>query len=513
MKALSDMLGEAYGSWLSSISHCCAPSASGYDDRPRRSKFCSYAASPPGSRDYGEEVLTNDQDISEKPSIVVLREQPGFMPPPIAEPVRDQHQYGPSTRASGRERAPSKSFASGRSSFSVRKRFLSNGSSRRPQISAPSNFRHLHSESFRFPQQPLPPQRPRPASFRPLELSIYLPDNHLSPILPLFEYQDSITPPPPARLHRNPSRDEEDFTLNHERSYSSMSFHLPRRSPSTTYSDSPPRPPPKSRARAYTAPNVEMIVERIASAILEVEKLQERIDDVIERQSIYVSSRPSTAHSMALTMTGMEPMPSIPALPPAAPSFAERLNSPVSAVAERPHTAPTKPPVRIPHRAKTFNEASAAFATPPSSRPRTGDRPPPPPLPLVLRPPLRKKKSFSRVSTWLFPDGTGPHSRDMSVDSITNLPRPVKGREGFYQCINPAEDPGRRSFDTDVTVSTWETEDEERTVPTTWSPGSSAATKSPAAKEKESPLERMGTGTFGGKVTPGPRRESVGVAF
>jgi hypothetical protein len=95
-----------------------------------------------------------------------------------------------------------------------------------------------------------------------------------------------------------------------------MSFHVPRRgqpgdSPkfNTTpqrnaSSSTPPQIPPKSRARAraYTSPETERLAERIASAILEKEKLQELIDEAIERQSIYLGgSRPSTAHSMAFS--------------------------------------------------------------------------------------------------------------------------------------------------------------------------------------------------------------------
>ncbi|KAG7117128.1 Protoplast secreted protein 2 like [Verticillium longisporum] len=224
---------------------------------------------------------------------------------------------------------------------------------------------------------------------------------------------------------------------------------------------------------------------RIASAMNEVERLQREIDSAIERQSLYAaSSRPSTAHSMA--PTEMEPMPSIPALPPAAPSFSERLSQ------ERPRTAPSQLPVRIPRRAKTFAEASAAFITPPPSR-EGPEHQPPPPLPLVLRPPLRKKKSFSRVSSWLFPGGAAAaeHSRDMSFDPVTNLPRPVKGREGFYQCVSPPEGAGgRRSFDSTAAVSMWTSEDEDQTAPTTtWSPGSTPLTK----QHEEVPLERVST--------------------
>ncbi|KAM0280927.1 hypothetical protein ACHAQH_003816 [Verticillium albo-atrum] len=331
-----------------------------------------------------------------------------------------------------------------------------------------------------------------------------MPNNELSPILPHFEYPNIITTPLAARL---PESRIDDFTLNRQLSYTPMSFHIPRKptaSPHTSYEESPPRVPPKSRARAYTASNVDVMKLRIASAMNEVEKLQREIDSAIERQSLYAaSSRPSTSHSMALT--DMEPLPSIPALPPAAPSFSERLSQ------ERPRTAPSQLPVRIPRRAKTFAEASAAFITPPPSRDGS-EHQPPPPLPLVLRPPLRKKKSFSRVSSWLFPGGgaaAAEHTRDISLDSITNLPRPVKGREGFYQCVSPPEGAAdRRSFDSTATVSTWASEDEDQTAPTTtWSPGST-----PMTKQEEVPLERVSTfgKDRGVKMLRGP---SVGMAF
>lgn len=204
----------------------------------------------------------------------------------------------PSSKGKSRQK---RSESGSRTRFSVRRRFRSASSPdpRRPQISTPYDFRHLHTESFQFPQytqmQTIP--RPGPRQFRPIELSIYEPQNRLSPLLPHFEFPGV---PPLAKLA--PTR-VDDFTLAHERSGSSMSFHIPRRpaggSPSTTYTESPPRIPPKSRARAYTSPNIESIKERIAQSMNEVEQLQSEIDSVIERQSIYAaSSRPSTAHSM-----------------------------------------------------------------------------------------------------------------------------------------------------------------------------------------------------------------------
>lgn len=172
-------------------------------------------------------------------------------------------------------------------------------------------------------------------------------------------------------------------------------------------------------------------------------------------------------------------MPSIPALPPSAPSFAERLGE-----FDRPQTAPLKTAFEISNRSQEFGDGKTTASTPTRLQ---HDHPLPPPLPLALRPPLRKKKSFSRVSSWLFPGSQ--HERDVSLDSITNLPRPVKGTEGFYQCVAPggAE---RRSFDTIGTVTTWDSEEEQRTVPTTLSPGST-----PIAKTDGPVLER--TATFG----------------
>lgn len=338
-----------------------------------------------------------------------------------------------------------------------------------------------------------------------------------------------------------------------------MSFHIPRKhtrdgSNISQGSVTPPTIPTKSRARAYTAPSAEPILERIASAMIEKEKLQAEIDSIVERQSLYISSRPSTAYGIAgnfrpdpfglpplstnLTpAVDLEPMPSIPALPAAAPSFAERLS-----LDDRPRTAPQQATAHTQER--TIALAAAAFnshppqVAPSYSRVRVGvdgsgspmttarqefryddafDRPLAPPLPLVLRPPLRKKKSFSRVSNWLFPAGSSPNltsnnnnngedpfqqgRQEISRESVTNQPKPIKEGEGFYQCIAPPNatmstnlehlydgsgfgfiSPG---MDTNTvsstTSSTWETEDEDeddderRTVPTTTcqSPGSS----------------------------------------
>lgn len=69
------------------------------------------------------------------------------------------------------------------------------------------------------------------------------------------------------------------------------------------------------------------------------------------------------------------------------------------------------------------------------------ERPLAPPLPPVLRPPLRKKKSFSgrRVSRWLFPGTEGEGQGVVVGGSVTNAPRPVRGGEGFYQSVSSSE--------------------------------------------------------------------------
>lgn len=172
-------------------------------------------------------------------------------------------------------------------------------------------------------------------------------------------------------------------------------------------------------------------------------------------------------------------MPDIPALPPDAPSFSERLSY------DRPHTAPSQAPGRTSYKAN-------------SSRKVEG-RAPPPPLPLRLRPPLRKKKSFSRVSTWLFP-GEEPN-QDIGLESLTNVPKPVTNTGGFYQISGTKVDQ-RCSIDTLSMSSDWTVEEEE-TIPTSLSP-SSTATLRPR------PTMTIASGLQQPVVLP--QRQSVGVA-
>ncbi|KAM0557964.1 hypothetical protein ACHAPJ_005128 [Fusarium lateritium] len=532
--------GSGEAAWPSWLSLCCAPLVSSEDRRPRRSKSLSTSTSAhtaivwssdssstvniswPVGRMSDEQLLIGEVD--EKRSQPVIYDQPLHHPQPVAMPVHRNVLEKPLRNSVSSKRRRFWSFSS--------------ASSRRPLISAPSDFRHVSTVQYpEYPEYPEPtPSRAsnlRPAKqlphrpYRPLELSIYQPDNRVSPILPHFDPRPAN--PAPSSDYSECVSDRSDCqeeevkpSLEHQKSFSDspMSFHFPRRqmlgsAPSSSHGDDeiPPLIPPKSRgrARAYSSPDVEKVKERVASAMLEVEKLQKQIDDVIERQSLYIPSRPQTPHSVARSASELEPMPSIPALPPAAPSFAQRLNSDII---DRPHTAPirsphtpVRAPVTPPRRARTPGEPRTPSEprTPytPPSRTKREDMPPPPPLPLVLRPPLRKKKSFSRVSSWLFPGAQ--HSRNMSFDSVTNAPRPIRGNQGFYQVSLGGTSGRRQSSDSVDTVSTWESEDEDRTVPTSCSVGST-----PAVSQDEPLISRFAT--FG-RNSVRPQRASVGVAM
>lgn len=199
-----------------------------------------------------------------------------------------------------------------------------------------------------------------------------------------------------------------------------------------------------------------------------------------------------------------EPVPAFPIMPPTAPSFAERVSidrprtAPSTQAALQPPPPPPPPapaaatsaaaPARTPlkERAQSFQQparrqraapaapevppkqavpTSAFNSHPPYSSPKIIDNsvdmgvPLAPPLPLILRPPLRKKKSFSRVSDWLFPAGEAndereraaaaaptnygythgvQHRRDVSLDSVTNTPRALASGEGYYQTLAPS---------------------------------------------------------------------------
>ena len=231
--------------------------------------------------------------------------QPRLVPPPIPEP-----EERPSTR--GREWVDrSRSFASrasSRGSFSVRRKLNAYNGPRRTRqfaISGPTDFRHVENSMPR-----------RREVFRPLELSIYMPENQLSPILPHFGSDD-------LSFESNDLKDlpYPPVALTHSRSESALSFRIPRkplrsssRASSEWTAQFKPRPdslstqellaalenelpkaPPPARLRAMTEPPA---LERVKSALHEKFELERRLKDIDEkieeRRSIYMSSRPTS---------------------------------------------------------------------------------------------------------------------------------------------------------------------------------------------------------------------------
>jgi hypothetical protein len=144
--------------------------------------------------------------------------------------------------------------------------------------------------------------------FEPLQLNILNSGKELSPILPDFTFPNEMTPPSLVHL---PGRPYDDYSPPQKRSHSSTSFHIPRKNVAANSFSSSPEVSPlnlasdkQTRTRDYAPSDMESIKERVACAMNEVEELQKKINDIIERQSLYTASRPSTAHSMARTVPG-----------------------------------------------------------------------------------------------------------------------------------------------------------------------------------------------------------------
>lgn len=249
----------------------------------------------------GQQVL-NRQGPSEKQYYQVFYDQPAPMPPPRARRQR--------ASSMGRMRNGNKRAAAKQADMGWIDRNFRSGKRKapRPLISDPFNFQHTGTGAVSFMTSAADLPRSAPA-FRPLELSIYQSDDQMSPLMPYFT-RAATTPSPPPRALTRETFDEDASTLAHSRSYSSQSFHIPRRpvndvasfTTGTTSSngDTPPRIPPRARTRprAYTSPSVEAIVERIAGAMIEKERLEDEIESVKERASICLS-RPGSVYGLA----------------------------------------------------------------------------------------------------------------------------------------------------------------------------------------------------------------------
>lgn len=266
----------------------------------------------------------------EKP-MTILHHQPRLVPPPIPEPQ--------DSRSSSHEwMSRTKSFASRasiRGSFSVRRKLNAYNGPRRPHISAPTDFRHVENALTR-----------RTDRFRPLELSIYMPDNQLSPLLPHFGAADDeadsvLSYPAPVLVHARSESALSNFSiprkpLNAHKSVhgrlEGLSIHtissssgseslchplqpqpvLPE-SPSaqelmTALQEELPQSPPKARLRSNTAPpriiNRESAqVDRVKLVLqekLELEKRLQDLENIIEkRRSVYLSSRANSIYAVS----------------------------------------------------------------------------------------------------------------------------------------------------------------------------------------------------------------------
>ncbi|KAK8105828.1 uncharacterized protein PG998_003700 [Apiospora kogelbergensis] len=434
----------------------------------------------------------------EKPPFV-LHQQPLLMPPPPSYESMDRKgDFSYTERAPRRKRwLGSERGLSLKRHLRLRPRWSS--SPRRPQISAPTNFRHLQSESFSIPDyaysQPTR-QPPRPSSFRPLHINFDI----LSPILPHL-----VSPPkphtPPDRIigaHHASADSSPDWTL------SPNSFQIPRKpTPTGSVFDSPSssvvKHPGPAHLRAVSPsdghhPSIDDLIERIANAMLERDQIQDRIEDAVELTSVYtaVSRSPSIASKRNGSLRSfrsrraadMEPMPDIPAMPPNAPSFSERLSY------DRPRTAPSRTSSSSPHFVLPVAGTDFNFKQESPRRRPVEEKQIRPPLPLQYRPPLRKKKSFSRVGNWI-----GRQERPNRVGNapITNAPLPVQPNNGYYEVV-AANDWSRGS--SYATFSDWgsdrdEYEDDSQRVSTSLASPYSSVTARTIEQSRPTPIDKV----------------------
>lgn len=290
---------QASHGWLDTMRALLFPCFDGKDPRSESGSGV-FDTHPMDDRLLRRGVL-NRQDPPEKKYYQVFYDQPAPMPPPRAHRQRSSSM--------GKVRKGSKRAAAKQPDMGWLDRNFRSGKRKapRPLISDPFNFQHTGTGAVSFMTSAADLPRSAPA-FRPLELSIYQSNDQISPLMPYFT-RAATTPSPPPRALTRETFDEDASTLAHSRSYSSTSFHIPRRpvndvssfTSGTTSSagDSPPKIPPRARTRprAYTSPSVEAIVERIASAMIEKERLEDEIESVKERQS-FCLSRPSSVFGL-----------------------------------------------------------------------------------------------------------------------------------------------------------------------------------------------------------------------
>lgn len=265
--------------------------------------------------------------------MAILYDQPRLIPPPMPfDEPRPSFIRSQSSEWLSRTRSFA-SRASSRGSFSLKRKLnMYNPVTvqlRRPQIGAPTDFRHVE-------QGIAPP--PKRRSFRPLELSIYK-EHRLSPLLPYIDpnadieeqsQQDerpghvrcnsamSMFTIPRKALARNNSLNAAT-TLCNESIYSTNGSgyggsNTLRRHPSIPDSIRTqelvaameyelPQRPAQARLRSNTAHTMPVLcetVERVKGVMMEKEVLDRKIreldDRISERKSLYSKSRPGSLY-------------------------------------------------------------------------------------------------------------------------------------------------------------------------------------------------------------------------
>ncbi|KAG6060161.1 hypothetical protein E4U17_004951 [Claviceps sp. LM77 group G4] len=241
---------------------------------------------------------------------MIINTEPSFDPASFGVP-----ESGYQIAAWKSQRNTRKSFRSIRASFTKRDQSRSDGTSRRPLISAPSDFRHVSSGSHEsdiktsaFGAQSVsrPVSRTPGVSMTPRnharssEHDAHWPYQRISPTVPHFElHKIATSTPPPAYCAK---RSEQAHAWSW-RGYSSKSGQPGRIA--TTYDDVS-RLPAKSnyRDRAGTALDGDVIREHCATDVVKAKKIQGQTEDAIDQQEFYDSSCPSTSHLVAPIMSG-----------------------------------------------------------------------------------------------------------------------------------------------------------------------------------------------------------------
>ncbi|KAI9709043.1 MAG: hypothetical protein M1812_007799 [Candelaria pacifica] len=437
---------EVHTRWLASSIVCCIPSA----------------------RKGSDEV----REGIERP-MTICHDQPHLIPPPKIERYDARTStpvswHTPQFIAGSRQLA---SRASSRASLTRTIRRTITTESLRPTIGAPSGFRKFDD------------YKRRSEGFRPLELSIYLPENKLSP-LPIFS--DTFEEEPAGLEY--PARALTRCRSSTLLSQSTSNFRIPRK-PVGSISDKstvrlrpsvdrlssassfdmdwgvPPRPnlpdssstqelltalearlpkaPPPLRIRSKTEPlhlpqRRDILLNRRVSSASDRGDDRQEIDRRLNEFDTIVEERP---------IDFKEDLPKSPT-PPAVPSKSPIIEVPGDRVDDWGITLSR----RVPVRSATFSDIRSVFHRPLPPTPLTFNqpnplqrppKPPPPPKPQSYLPfqteycrpsqpadpfpPAKPTSTRDRVSQWLF-----PLSRNADYQSS---PEPVLSHGNFYQCI------------------------------------------------------------------------------